>query len=264
MIDETLELAEATITRVTCPCCGGWSLEPFEDTFDIHGNIVAMHICLVCSAIVNRSSLERIRAAPDTLRGAQTDRLSMVYPVGNDFGDMLKKEVEIHTANLDLFRTRAIPNVDPRQLIVAEIGIGRGTLLRSAAALFGRRYGVDLAFGLFHETVDYLHVPENVVLLESIAHAPEPLDVVVAWHSFEHVLRLHELVATIRGALKPGGWLFFQVPLYRPDYVVESHYTFLNQRAVAVIAEIERFGVVEMWTDYANAFLTALLQKYDD
>jgi hypothetical protein len=264
MIDTTLEHTTATTTAITCPCCGGWSLEPFEETFDIQGNVVAMQICLVCCAIVNRSSLDRVVAAPGTLHGAQTDMLRVVYPVGDDFSFKLEREVEVHSASLDLFISRAIPDADPRQLVLAEIGIGRGTLLRSAAELFARCYGIDLAFDLFQETVDYLRVPDNIVLLESLSNIPESPHVVVAWHSFEHVLRLHDLVATIYSVLKPQGWLFFQVPLYRPNYVVESHYTFLNQRAVTVLAEIEKFRVVETWTDHANAFLTALLQKADD
>ena len=264
MIDKIMEPIEGITTTISCPCCGGYSLEPFEETFDIQGNVVAMQICLVCCAIINRSSLDRLAASPGTLRGAQTDMLSVAYPVGDNFGSELEKEIEVHRGSLDLFRTRAVPDVDPRQLVLAEIGIGRGTLLRSAANLFGRCYGIDLAFHLFQETVDYLSVPDNIVLLESLSNVPEPVDVVVAWHSFEHVPRLHDLVATIYTVLKSRGWLFFQVPLYRSNYVVESHYTFLNQRAVAVLAEIEKFRVVETWTDHTNAFLTALLQKADD
>src|SRR5262245_39095922 len=132
MIEETLERAAVTTSGVTCSCCGGWSLEPFEETLGIDGNIMVMQICLVCSAIVNRSSLDRIYAAPDALHDAQTDGLKIAYPAGDDFADVLRKEVEVHASSLDLFRARAIPNVDPRQLVFAEIGIGRGTLLRSA------------------------------------------------------------------------------------------------------------------------------------
>jgi SAM-dependent methyltransferase len=261
MTDKVLEHTEATTTAITCPCCGGSSLEPFEETCDIQGNVVAMEICLVCCAIVNRSSLDRVAAAPGMLRGAQTDMLKVVYPVGDDFSSKLEREIELHSASLDLFRRRAIPDADQRQVVLAEIGIGRGTLLRSAANLFGRCYGIDLSFDLFRETVDYLGVPDNIILLEALSNIPESPDVVVAWHSLEHVPRLHDLVASIYTVLKPQGWLFFQVPLYRPNYVVESHYTFLNQRAVAVLAEIEKFRVVETWSDHTNAFLTALLQK---
>jgi len=264
MSEQAVDIYGTIGATITCPCCGGWSLEPFEDTLDIDGNVVNIHICLVCSALINQSSIERIYAAFDKLRDAQTECLGVAYPAGDRFSEILRKEIELCTATLDFFRDHALPNADPRKIICAEIGFGRGSLLRASASRFERCYGIDLAFALFRETVEYLGLPENVVLLASIAHVPEPVDVVFAWHSFEHVPRLHDLVAEIRNSLKPGGWLYFQVPLYRPNYIVESHYTFLNKRAVTVLAEIERYCVIGMWTDLENAFLTVLLQKTDD
>jgi hypothetical protein len=264
MSEQAADVAGTIGATITCPCCGGWPLEPFEDTLDIDGNVVNIHICLVCSAIVNHSSVERIYAVPEGLREAQTECLGVAYPVSDRFREVLGKEVELYSATLDFFREHAIPNADPRKLISAEIGIGRGSLLRASAVRFERCYGIDLAFALLRETVKHLGLPENIVLLESITHVPEPVDVAFAWHSLEHVPRLHDLVADIRNSLKPGGWLFFQVPLYRPNYVVGSHYTFLNRRAVTVLAEIERYRVVGMWTDHETAFLTVLLQRPED
>jgi SAM-dependent methyltransferase len=258
---QTSELPGRPGTDVTCPCCGGLSLEMFEDTRDIEDKIVGIQICLVCSAIVNRSSLERLISAPEKLRDSQTAHLSKVYTIGHHFSDTLEQEVEAHRRTLDFFIEQALRENDPGELVSAEIGIGRGTLLRAAAPLFKRCYGIDLAYTLFETTTDYLPVPRNIMLLESITHVPEPIDVVFAWHSFEHVPRLHDLVAAIRSVLKPGGYLFFQVPLYRPNHIVEAHYAFLNRRAVSVLAELERFGVVEMWTDHARACLTCLLRK---
>lgn len=261
MMEQAVDLPGGPGLAVSCPCCGGLSLELFEDTLDIDGGIVGIHICLVCSAIVNRSSLERLVAAPDKLRETQTKHLNRAYAVGHYFSDTLEREVEKHRRTLDFFVSQTGARATPGEVICAEIGIGRGTLLRAAAGLFKRCYGVDLAYDLFEKTVGHLAVPENVVLLDSITHVPEPLDLVLAWHSFEHVPRLHDLVAAIRAVLKPSGYLFFQVPLYRPDHIVESHYTFLNRRAVAILAELERLKVIDMWTDHHRACLTCLLQK---
>ena len=255
------ELPGGPGTDITCPCCGGLSLEMFEDTLDIENNIVGIQICLVCSALINRSSLERLISAPDKLRESQTAQLGKVYVIGHHFDETLEQEIQAHRRTLDFFIEQALKENDPGELISAEIGIGRRSLLRAAAPLFRRCYGIDLAYTLFETTTDYLPVPANVVLLEAITHVPEPIDVVFAWHSFEHVPRLHDLVAAIRSALKPGGYLFFQIPLYRPNHVVESHYTFLNRRAVAVLAELEQLQVVEMWTDHPRACLTCLLRK---
>jgi len=260
MIQSVEPAAERHVT-VACPCCGGLSLEAFEDTLDIDGNIIEVEICLVCSALINRSSLERHLTAPETLRETQTTGLANVYPIHRDIRAELEREIVIHRGTLDFFLTHAAPDRDPARMTMAEIGIGRGTFIRSAAQIFEKCYAIDLAYDVFEATREHLPVPQNIVLLEAFENVPEPLDVVVAWHSLEHIPRLYDLIAAIRSALNPGGHLFFQVPLYRPNHLVESHYVLLNRRAIAILAEVERFELVGMWTDHSNACITGLLRK---
>ncbi len=260
-MDESGETMPGAENAVACPCCGGLSLEIFEDTLDIDKNIVIVQICLVCSALVNRSSLEHFLGSPEYLREVQTGRLSNVYPIGRHIHAELEQEVGAHHHTLEFFLGQAAPDFDPRQLVYAEIGIGRGTMIRSAAAMFKKCYAVDLDFDLFEATREHLTVPQNILLLNAIDHVPEPVDVVLAWHSLEHVPRLCDLVAAIRSVLRPGGYFFFQVPLYRPKHLVESHYVFLNRRAVAVLAEMERFQLIGLWTDHPRDCLTGLMRK---
>lgn len=260
-MEGNIESTQTPTVAVACPCCGGLSLELFEDTLDIEGKIIGVEICLVCSALVNRSSLERLAVTPQSLREVQTSELANVYPINSRIHATLEQEIGTHRETIDFFLAEAVPDRDPAKLVYAEIGIGRGTFIRSAAAVFQKCYAIDLAFDLFEATRDQLPVPDNIVLLESINHAPEPLDVVVAWHSLEHVPKLYELVAEIRAALRPGGHLFFQVPLYRPNHVVDSHYLFLNRRSVAILAELEEFELAGIWMDHHRACMTGLLRK---
>ncbi len=260
-MDQSIELAPGASVAVACPCCGGLSLEIFEDTLDTEGNIVTIEICLVCSALVNRSSLGRFVAAPENLRDVQTSYLNNAYPVDRHIHAALEEELGAHRGTLDFFLAEARPDRDPAELVFAEIGIGRGTFIRSAATLFRKCYAVDLDYDLFEATREHMAVPRNIVLLNSIERVPEPIDVVVAWHSLEHVPRLFDLVSAVRKALTPGGYLFFQVPLYRPNHLAESHYVFLNRRAIAVLAEIQRFDLIGMWTDHSRACLAGLLRK---
>lgn len=252
---------KSTDTAITCPCCGGWTLEMFEDTTDFDGDIVVMEICITCSAIVNRSGLEVLRANPEGLRDTQVNDLERVYATSGDLEDELREEIEAHGETLRFFLSQIGVNGEASDFVCAELGIGRGTLLRAAAARFKRCYGIDLAYELFDMSAKHVAVPDNVMLVESITHVPDPLDAVFAWHCFEHVPRLYELISTIRSSLKPGGHIFFQVPLYRPRHLVASHYVFLNWRAIRVMAEVEGFEVVDMWTDHPRDVITALLRK---
>ena len=58
-------------------------------------------------------------------------------------------------------------------LVSAEIGIGRGTLLRASGRMFQKAYGSDLALAQFKFTEPQLAVPDNVMLLKSLAHHPD-------------------------------------------------------------------------------------------
>ena len=83
-MDHSIAATPTAGITVACPCCGGLSMELFEDTLDVEGNITTVEICLVCSALLNRSSLQRLAAQPETLREVQTGHLTTVYPDERD------------------------------------------------------------------------------------------------------------------------------------------------------------------------------------
>ncbi len=251
----------------SCPNCGGLSFEMFEDILDVDGRIALIEICQACSALVNRVSLEKLQREGESVREIQAAELREVYPANPNevaFGATLEEEVPHFRDVLSFFLRKAEIERPASELVSAEIGIGRGTLLRAAAQVFHKAYGTDIDFELFNATASQLAVPDNVVLIESLSHLPEPVDVVLAWHTLEHIPRLHDLVAAIRLLLKPGGHLFFQVPLYRPENVVDSHYTFMNRRSISVLAEIQRFELVDIWTDHSRHFMTTIMRKPAD
>jgi hypothetical protein len=250
--------------RASCPNCAGLSFEPFEDILDVDGKIVLIEICQACSALVNRGAIEHLQRDAEAMHRAQVLELREVYPVDPHevaFGSTLEGEIPHFLDVLNFFVAKAGLQRPASELVSAEIGIGRGTLLRASAQVFGKSYGADIDFTLFESTKTQLAVPDNVILLQSLSHLPEPVDVILAWHTLEHIPRLHDVVATARLLLKPGGHLFFQVPLYRPENVVESHYTFMNRRSVSVLAELERFDLVDIWIDHNRHFLTSILRK---
>lgn len=248
----------------SCPNCGGLAFELFEDILDVDGKIAVIEICEACSALVNRGALEHLQRDTEAMRQAQVLELRDVYPSDPNqvaFGATLEEEIPHFLDVIDFFVKKTGQEEKRRSLVSAELGIGRGTLLRAAAQVFERSYGTDIDFTLFDNTKSQLAVPDNVILLETLVNLPEKVDVILAWHTFEHVPRLHDLVATARQLLKPEGHIFFQVPLYRPENVVESHYTFMNRRSVAVLAEMEGFEIVDIWTDHNRHFLTSILRK---
>lgn len=250
--------------HASCPNCGGMSFEMFEDILDVDGKVAIIEICLACSALVNRGAIERLQRDAELMRQAQVLELRDVYPVDPHevaFGATLEEEIPHFLRTLEFFIRKAEIKRPAKELVSAEIGIGRGTLLRACGQMFGKAYGTDIDLTLFNGTRTDLPVPDNVVLIESLSHLPEPVDAILAWHTLEHIPRLHDLVANARLLLKPGGHLFFQVPLYRPENVVDSHYTFMNRRSVSVLAELEGFELVDIWTDHDRHFLASILRK---
>ena len=250
--------------QASCPCCGGLSFELFEDILDLKGKITLIEICQACFALVNRGALERVMRHEEAVVEAQTADLREAYPVDPHkvvFGATLEEEIPHFLDVLQFFLKKAEIERPPSELISAEIGIGRGTFLRAAATLFDKCYGTDIDFALFNATASQIPIPENVIFLESLSNLPEPVDVILAWHTLEHIPRLHDMVADARLQLQPGGHLFFQVPLFRPENVVDSHYTFMNRRSVSVMAEMQRFDLLDIWIDHDRHFLTAIFRK---
>lgn len=94
-------------------------------------------------------------------------------------------------------------------LQVLDIGCGRGLLLRAFAELGARCLGIER--GEFPGTKTD-GVEMHVGALTDSELAGSQFDIIVSWHSLEHVTDLGALLEVLPAHLKPGGLLVLSVP----------------------------------------------------
>ena len=198
MIDQSTETSVLNNPTILCPSCGSTSLELFEDVLDVESHEITIQICLVCRALVNQRELER------SLFGTGAPHEIQMTSGGADSYDELQQKIRTYQQTL-MFLLRELRSIDPAQSVFAEIGVGQGAFICAAAKLFRKCYAIDRDFSIFEAARADLKIPKEVLLLNSIDRAPDPIDIVVCWHSLERMPRLYDVISRIRSALRPGG-----------------------------------------------------------
>lgn len=123
---------------------------------------------------------------------------------------------------------RQLRRGEGRGRTLVEIGFGSGHALRHLT----RRYGFrTIGFDLSRETVDLYNrdapAGSHAALMDPVTSAipldDAAVDAVVCSHVLEHVPDDRGLLAEIRRILRPGGWLFVNVPINEEHLHVPNH-----------------------------------------
>jgi 2-polyprenyl-3-methyl-5-hydroxy-6-metoxy-1,4-benzoquinol methylase len=99
---------------------------------------------------------------------------------------------------------------EPSERRVLDIGCGRANLLQSLSGLGYECHGIersDYEFPSNLEDIFFYNKP-----LETIQFKPELFDVVIMWHSLEHMSNPAEIIKEIYRIIKPNGLLVIAVP----------------------------------------------------
>jgi hypothetical protein len=207
---------------------------------------------------VNRTALEDDVQRGDAVLEIQQDNLECVYPPESQA--QILQAIEINRGIVEFFREQSQLGGHLQDMVSLEFGIGRGYLLLAASQAFKRSYGTDLRPDIFEKTVEVVGKPGNVQVVTDCREIAEPVDVIFLWHVMEHLSSASNFLNYTKSFMPKGGYIFLQVPLYRPQYVVRSHYTFFNHRAITVMARSSGFVTEGIWHDVAHSFMTCLLR----
>ena len=155
----------------------------------------------------------------------------------------------------------------PRLGRLLDMGCGNGAVLKSAGALLKgwELHGYDLN-DKHREAV--LRLPGVVSFTSgSLARLPcREFDLVVLWHTLEHIASPLGPLAELRDLLKPGGCLLVQVPdIERTpfDLAVIDHTSHFSRRTLEILCRQAGFEVALDGTPWIHNCLTLLLRKSD-
>lgn len=242
-----------------CACCGSFrGFEPYEtarDPDDRDTELLACVSCTVVTPLFDPRFASQARA-PESVQASDaldfyTQRPALAFE--------LEREISDHQGILS-FLDAHLPDAAGSTLL--ELGYGRGLLMLAAARRFGRVMGMELQHRPFQALSARIGgIPANVTLVDAAALPPQPFDVLVSWHSLEHLVDPRGVLRRLSVAFKPGGLFYGQVPLFRPQYLCRTHYWFHNARSMRRLLASLGLEPVSITFDTRNGFMTFLGRK---
>jgi 2-polyprenyl-3-methyl-5-hydroxy-6-metoxy-1,4-benzoquinol methylase len=95
---------------------------------------------------------------------------------------------------------------------VIDVGCGRGLLLDDLRKRGWTVLGTELSDDAAEYARDQLGIPVRVGEFQRLDLPPASADLVIMWHSFEHMRAPNEVLARVHEVLRPGGTVIVSVP----------------------------------------------------
>ncbi|WCS26433.1 class I SAM-dependent methyltransferase [Methylobacterium sp. NMS14P] len=245
-------------SRIACPCCGFTKqFRPYATRLDVAGNRVRFFTCQICTSLVNMTNVSEALSDLGASEDMQEEASRVFYPVDDAVRDLAGR-LELHRGLLDWF-LQSVETTNLRRAI--ELGAGLGFLSAAACSHFDEVWALEINRSTLDRMVPHFGLADRLKIGSHLDEVPGTVDAVFAWHTLEHIPKLWEVGQSVADKLNPGGYFFWQVPMYADPYVVSSHYTFLNEHAAAVFSDRIGLRVEKIWNDEPNQFLTCLARK---
>ena len=226
-----------------CPACKSTSYGPEH----LVGSF-ALRRCMPCDALVCVSGLEDL--ALNANRQTSTSEEFYAAPPTSDDLDAVRPILQ--------FLKDHAPGLPTG--VAVDFGAGRGVMAATAASFFKESWALDLSIDVLRRCAATFALP-NLHVTDDMADLPASVDAIIAWHTIEHLPDALGIMTSLAERLAPKGAIFWQVPIYRPEYVVDTHFTFFNEFSARAICERAGLSCAGIWEDLANGFITILARK---
>jgi hypothetical protein len=211
--------------------------------------VADMRLCLWCGAIVNSTAYEALSS-----EGVDVQQ-SDFYAAQNDL-DATVREIEAGGGLLNhLFRF-----TDKRGVFL-DFGAGKANVAIYATRHFRKSIACERDTRSLEKTLSHIGRPENLEIARDIRDTTEPADVLFMWHVLEHLAEPSKFWASQADRLAADATIFLQIPLYRPQYVVKSHYVFHTERSLTRWARSIGAAPIEFGYDIEYGFLSMVAQR---
>lgn len=239
-----------------CPVCLSTQAPVlFEKSIDVNNSVLDVLICRTCLSILNSRAYARLEE-----RQVSKTQASGYEGTQSSSPEEYRRLIMSRTGLLEYFLRRQLGGADFEA--AADIGCGGGHFADVCAAKYDRVYAVDFDHTAFHASHSFNEPAENVTLVHGLEEIPEnSLDLAVGWHVLEHIPAPQEFFSALRNRLKAGGCFFAQIPGYRREYLVDSHFVFYNEQSLRAVFESTGFEVREIGYDVGNSFITIIAQR---
>ncbi len=237
-----------------CPVCDHHAPRLF-DKISVGGRAVApIYICESCLALLNGAAYDALQ----TRQAAELQKTEFyTVAAGEQAADHLR-QMAIYRGILQVFLQR-----EERALgdaVFLDFGAGRGYAALAAAASCRTAIACDYDLVPVNEVVDSLRqaasLPDNFMAVQDLDAIADAIDIVFMWHVLEHLPQPTAFWRAQHQRLAPGASFFLQVPMFRPDYVMNAHFIFFTEPSLGRWAQEIGAEVIQFGYDVPRGFLS--------
>ena len=253
--------SEPTAERapLRCPCCGfSTHLKPFQMRRDFDGQITAIEVCAFCTALINRTALERAFGDRTADLKLQEDGSVEVYGGDRDEAD-IRRQMEACRGTLQVLLNDARHPVARGTAI--DLGAGAGFLAAAACDYFDDVWALEINHATLGSMRSRLGLDDVLKMGRTLDEVPGKASLIMSWHALEHLPDLWSMGIEAAQKLEVGGVFYWQVPMFKDEYVVPGHYTFLNEYSASVFCERIGLSLQDVWHDMDYQFMTCVARK---
>lgn len=214
-------------------------------------------MCLSCYAIINENDLVKAFEQDNYLQ-VQSDTSQNFYTVDESTISQLHEIVDSNKG-ICTFLLDVCPDL-PRESFL-DFGAGRGCLASAATSFFDRSYAAEINLKTLEACHPHLPNADRISITADYTEIEESFDAIASFHVLEHLPQMGKIVGEVVQRLRPNGAFFFQVPLLRSDYLVETHYTFMNELCARRLCSDVGLEVVGVWFDLDLDFLSCIARR---
>lgn len=243
---------------IKCPSCGAYaSLEHFQKQKDINNHDIDLTICRTCFAIVNTNAI--VDFAESKNKFEQASSSEEFYSVDKS----VIKSIEFRrkaAADVIRFALKNLPQGFQSGRF-ADFGAGMGFMAEAAGQFFDESHAIEFNTATIKQLLPHFKNANKIRIHENLSEAPNGIDLLLSWHTFEHIIDVQQVLAEIVEKLAPNGAIIFQCPMFSPKHIVHTHYFLPNEHSCRVMCERAGLFNTIIWHDRDNEFITCLTHK---
>ncbi len=228
-------------------------MQPDLACLDVDGNLAVIAVCTHCLVQANMAAVIAHHDGVIDNLANQAAAHGTMYSVDAGDAAAIRQQIARNTFLLDLLATK-LP--DLARLAYLDVGYGAGYSLYAATERMRHVMGVDLYDEPIRNICAALGEPANLELKGDIAALSQPADVVVLWHTLEHIPNCPAFIGALRTKMRPGGCILLQVPLLQPRSIIGVHFSFFGLASLRRLFTSEGFEEVDYWFDFENSFIS--------
>ena len=243
----------------SCSCCGEGPLVEIESrTLDKHSQETKLSQCKNCLVVHNYSAYTNVLAYAEQMDKEQT------VIRGTNPDACVADETHLSLLQNSLLVFAKLPDDNTRwsDAIFLDFGCGNGKYALAATKIFRKSIGVDSSLGAlrtrYSSVTDIASMMPPSVEFHTNLDTIEPgsVDVLLSWHTFEHLADTRSVWRALVPKLKMGAKVIVQVPLYRQRHLERVHFALHNGYSLRTMFESVGVRTVSVNYDTTNSFVT--------